>query len=91
MNKRVRSETKDFNNNRVSEANNESEEWNIVKEVSDPKSNTQWELKTAEGKTTIDHQEITDMFNLFLCARSCALTCCCCCLDCLGHIQYYKS
>ena len=26
-----------------------------------------------------------------LCAQSCALTCCFCCLDCLGHIQYYKS
>ena len=46
VNKRVRQETIEHNNNRVKEANNENEIWNIVKEVSVSKNESQWELKT---------------------------------------------
>ena len=39
--------------------------WNIVKEVSDPKSNLQWELQINENETTKDHQLIANTFNMF--------------------------
>ena len=45
VNSKVRQETIDFNTKRVEDAKNEAEMWNIVKEVSNPKSAAQWELK----------------------------------------------
>ena len=53
VNNKVRQETIDHNNNRVNEARNDNEIWNIVKEVSDPKSNSQWELKISGDKISI--------------------------------------
>ena len=58
-------ENGDLNNNRVNEANNENEIWNIAKEVSEPRCNSQWELKSSETNTTKDHQIIADTFNSF--------------------------
>ena len=66
VNKRVRQETIDHNNSRVNEANNESEIWNVVKEVSNPKNESQWELKTLNDGITSDHQIIADTFNTFV-------------------------
>ena len=43
----------------------EAEMWNIVKEVSNPKSAAQWELKINENENTTDHQKIADTFNQF--------------------------
>ena len=65
VNKRVRQETIEHNNNRVKEANNENEIWNIVKEVSVPKNESQWELKNPNDGITSNHQIIADTFNTF--------------------------
>ena len=54
-----------FNDKRVSESRNENEIWNIAKEVSNPKSNDQWELKTSDTSTTKDTEIIADTFNSF--------------------------
>ena len=65
VNNKIRQETINFNNKRVNEANNENEVWNIVKEVTSPKSNSAWELKISKSETTKDHQTISDTLNSF--------------------------
>ena len=59
-----RKERKDFNNKRIADANDENEIWKITKEISNPRNETSWKLKTDNG-TTDDHQKIADEFNKF--------------------------
>ena len=46
---KIRKETVDFNNNRVAEANNESELWKIAKEVTNPQKISEWSIEI-DGK-----------------------------------------
>ena len=43
----IRQENVDFNNNRVNEANNESDLWKIANEVTNPKKASEWSRNMA--------------------------------------------
>ena len=60
----IRKENIDFNNNRVNEANNESELWKIVNEVSNPKKENQWKIYI-DGTIQEDETIIAQAFNNF--------------------------
>ena len=60
---KIREDNKDFNNNRVIEAKNESELWKIASEVTNPKKENEW-LINIEGKEVKDEKEIADAFNV---------------------------
>ena len=60
----IRNDNIEFNENRIKEANNEKEIWNIVNEVTKPRSDCEWKLKTSTGITE-DEQEIANTFNQF--------------------------
>ena len=50
--------------NRINKANDEKEIWNIVNEVSNPRRDSEWKIKT-DTNITSDEQEIADIFNTF--------------------------
>ena len=60
----IRKQNIDFNNNRVEEAENEGELWKIAKEVTNPKSNSEWKLNV-DGKKITDELEIAENFNTY--------------------------
>jgi hypothetical protein len=64
VNNKIRKDTVDFNNKRVDEAKDENEIWNIAKDITNPKKETEWSLKMENGVIT-DKQQIADHFNKF--------------------------
>ena len=50
--------------NRINKANDEKEIWNIVNEVSNPRRDSEWKIKT-DTNITSDEPEIADIFNTF--------------------------
>ena len=62
MTSQIRKENIDHNNNRVKEANSESEIWKIVNEVNKPKNENEWNM-SINGKVESDEQKIAEAFN----------------------------
>ena len=48
----IRKENIDFNNNRVNEANSNSELWKITKEVTNTRKKSKWDLNVEGKKST---------------------------------------
>ena len=61
---RLRSDSIKLNEERINEAKNESEMWNIVKDVTNPRKEKEWILNSDSGQTT-NEQEISDTFNKY--------------------------
>ena len=64
MNAQIKKETIDFNNNRIDNAENENEVWNVAKDIINPKKENSWSMKI-ENEIIEDHQQIADEFNNF--------------------------
>ena len=62
VNAKIRAESVKFNNERINKANSEKETWNIINDVTNPKNQTPWILKTEQGETH-DHSLIAETFN----------------------------
>ena len=62
---KIRKENIDFNNNRIEEANNERELWNVVKEVINPRKENNWNIITEDGGNIIAEKEVAEAFNEF--------------------------
>jgi hypothetical protein len=55
---KIRKENIDFNNNRIEEANNERELWNVAKEVINPRKENNWNIITEDGGNIITEKEV---------------------------------
>ena len=64
MNSELKKDNLRFNSERVREANDENEIWKVVKDVTNPKSNSTIRL-LEEGKIVEDEKEVADIFNNF--------------------------
>ena len=64
VNSKVRQETVDYNNNRIDNAKNDNEVWNITKEITNPSSNSNWSM-LIDQKVTEDPETIANAFNTF--------------------------
>ena len=64
VNSNVRADTIKFNNEIINKANSQKETWAIINEVSNPKSQNNWTLKTEQGETS-DHGEIAEILNVY--------------------------
>ena len=62
---KIRKENIDFNNNRIEEANNERELWNVAKEVINPRKENNWNIITEDGGNIIAEKEVAEAFNEF--------------------------
>ena len=62
---KTRQDNLNFNEQRISKANDEKEIWNIVNEVVNPRKDSEWKLKNDKGETITDEQEIANTFNNF--------------------------
>ena len=64
VNSKVRQETVDYNNNRIDNAKNDNEVWNITKEITNLSSNSNWSM-LIDQKVTEDPETIANAFNTF--------------------------
>ena len=62
VNSKIRKETISFNSERVPESKSEKEMWNVINDVTSPKSNLSWCIKTGDTEIT-DHLDIANSFN----------------------------
>ena len=60
----IRKDSLNHNQDRIDNAKNEKEIWNIVNDVTNPRKEVKWKLKTESGTET-DQQKIADTFNSF--------------------------
>ena len=60
----MRAEVRNANGKRIDEASNESEYWNVINDISKPKSETKWKLDDGICKTE-NEEEIAIRFNNF--------------------------
>ena len=77
VNSKIRSETKDFNNNRIDRAGNENEVWKIANEISNPQKANDWSLKSDKDALITDHEDIPNAFKchgLEYCSKSLMLS-----------------
>ena len=51
VNSRIRKDTIDFNNKRITQAETAKEMWNVVNSVNNPKRNDDWCIQTENGET----------------------------------------
>ena len=61
----IRKENIDFNNNRIEEAKNERELWNITNEVLNPRKETDWNVINKDGKNVTEEEDVAEAFNDF--------------------------
>ena len=55
----------DFNNNRIEEAKNERELWNVAKEVIDPRKENNWNVINDKGENIKNEKDVAETFNDF--------------------------
>ena len=61
----IRKEIIDYNNNRIEQANNEKELWNVANEVLNPRKKTDWNIINKNGDPVIEDKEVSEAFNEF--------------------------
>jgi hypothetical protein len=61
----IRKETIDYNNNRIKQANNEKELWNVANDVINPRKESEWNIINKEGDSVTDDKEVSEAFNEF--------------------------
>jgi len=59
----IRKENINYNNNRIKEANNESELWRVANEVLNPKKENDLKIINTEGKILAEEKEVAEAFN----------------------------
>ena len=64
LNRRIRSESRKFNNEQIEKANNENEMWNVVNDVLNPRKDSNWRLNI-NGVITEEEEKIANAFNDF--------------------------
>ena len=62
---KIRKDNIDYNNNRIEEANNEKELWNITNDVINPRKESDWRIMNKEGKIITEEKEVAETFNKF--------------------------
>jgi hypothetical protein len=60
---KVRKENIEYNNNRINQAKNERELWNIANEVLHPKKESKWKVLDKNGMETTEEEKVADVFN----------------------------
>ena len=65
MTGQIRKENIDYNNNRIEEANNERELWNVANDVINPKKESNWNIRTEKGENITADEEVAEVFNDF--------------------------
>ena len=61
----VRKEIVDYNNNRIEQASNERELWNVANEVLNPRKKAEWSIINKNGDTVIEDEDVSEAFNEF--------------------------
>jgi hypothetical protein len=61
----IRKENIDHNNNRIKEANNERELWNVANDVLNPRKENSWNIINDEGVEIVEEKEVAETFNKF--------------------------
>ena len=62
---KIRKENVDYNNNRIEEAANEKELWNIANDVMNPRKESDWKIIDDEGKEITEERDVAETFNRF--------------------------
>ena len=60
---RIRKENIDYNNNKVEEAKNERELWNIANNVINPKKDSEWDIIDMLGQNVREEENVAEAFN----------------------------
>ena len=61
----IREDVKKANGKKIDEANNETEYWKVVNDITKPNNNSKWKLKNDKGEDIEDEKEIAETFNSF--------------------------
>ena len=61
----IRKENIGYNNNRIEEANNERELWNVANDVLNPKKENDWNIQKDNGEFITKEKEVAESFNEF--------------------------
>ena len=69
----IRTETKDFNNNRIDKAQDENEIWKVAKEITKPAGNPVNCSLISEGKLIEDPLQVANIFNDYFVDKIAAL------------------
>ena len=62
---KIRKENIDYNNNRIEEANNEKELWNITNDVINPRKESDWRITNEVGEEITEEKDVAETFNKF--------------------------
>ena len=65
MTGKIRKENIDYNNNRIEEANNERELWNVANDVLNPKKENDWNVPNEKGDNITESKDMAEAFNEF--------------------------
>ena len=63
VNHLVKKDNMAYNKARINKAKNENEIWRIVNDVTQPKKDVEFKLRTESGSSTSDNQKVADIFN----------------------------